>query len=117
MPKISNKEIRAKVELMKEFDNKNSSCYGRRLEKAGLYVVYSYGEHWPLFVYDWRVNQWYENTDKYSNTTSRHASHSRPHDLTKSAQANGFISMTCNEIKTLLNNKTMVFIYTKRKVA
>lgn len=114
MTKISNKEIRAKVEIMEEFDNKNSSCYGRRLEKAGLYVVYSYGEHWPLFVYDWRVNQWYENTDKYSatvkysNTTSRHASHSRPYDLTASARENGFIGMSVAEIKEFIQRRIIL---------
>jgi hypothetical protein len=117
MSKISNNEMRAKVEFMKEFDNKNSSCYARRFEDAGIYVVYSYGGHWPLWVYDWRANQWYENVDTYGNTTGRHKSATRPYDLTKSAQANGFISMTRNEIKTLINNKTMVFIETKRKAA
>lgn len=108
MSKISNNEIRAKVEFMKEFDNKNSSCYGKRLEKAGLYAVYSYGEHWPLFVYDWRVNQWYENVDKYSVTTTRHASHTRPYDLTESAQANGFIPMTCSEIKEFIQRRVVL---------
>ena len=108
MTKISNKEIRAKVEIMEEFDNKNSSCYGRRLEKAGLYVVYSYGEHWPLFVYDWRVNQWYENNSRYGNTTSRHASHSRPYDLTTSAKANGFIEMSVAEIKEFVQRRIVL---------
>ena len=117
MSKISNKEMRAKVEFMTEFDNKNRSCFARRFEDAGIYAVYSYGQHWPLWVYDWNASQWYENVDKYSVTTTRHASHTRPYDLTKSAQANGFISMSCNEIKALINSKTMVFIYTKRKVA
>ena len=114
MTKISNKEIRAKVEFMEEFDNKNSSCYGRRLEKAGLYVVYSYGEHWPLFVYDWRVNQWYENNSSakeilgYGTTTSRHASHSRPYDLTTSAKANGFIEMSVAEIKEFVQRRIVL---------
>lgn len=109
--------MRAKVELMAEFDNKNSSCYARRFQDAGIYVVYSYGGHWPLWVYDWRADQWYENADTYGNTTSRHKSATRPYDLTKSAQANGFISMTRFELKTLINSKTMTFIETKRKVA
>ena len=108
MSKISNNEMRAKVEIMSEFDNKNSSCYATRLEKAGIYVVYSYGEHWPLWVYDWRANQWYENVDTYGNTTGRHKSNTRPYDLTKSAQANGFIAMTCNEIKEFINRRIIL---------
>lgn len=117
MSKISNNEMRAEVEIMSEFDNKNSSCYARRFEEAGIYVVYSYGQHWPLWVYDWNASQWYENVDTYGNTTTRHASCTRPYDLTKSAQANGFIAMTCFELKTLINSKTMTFIETKRKAA
>jgi hypothetical protein len=115
MSKISNNEMRAKVEFMKEFDNKNSSCYARRIEDAGIYVVYSYGEHWPLWAYDWRANQWYENVDKWGeynrgngNTTSRHKSNTMPYDLTKSAQANGFIAMTCNEIKEFINRRIVL---------
>lgn len=36
------------------------------------YVVYSYGRHWPLFVYCSVQKAWYENSDKYSRTTSKH---------------------------------------------
>ena len=105
--------MRAKVEFMKEFDNKNRSCFARRFEDAGIYAVYSYGGHWPLWVYDWNASQWYENVDKYSKTTGRHKSDTMPYDLTKSAQANGFIPLTRNEINALINSK----IYTPRKAA
>jgi len=111
--KYANKDMRKAVEYMTEFQNNNRTVYSIRYENAGIYAVYSYGNHWPLWVYDWNSNQWYENVDKYSVTTSRHASHTKPYDLTKSAKANGFISMTCNEIKALIDNK----IYTKEKVA
>lgn len=33
------------------------------------YVVYSYGGHWPMFVWDER---WFEISERYSATTSRH---------------------------------------------
>jgi len=111
--KYANKDMRKAVEYMTEFENNNGTVYSIRYERAGLYVVYSYGDHWPLWVYDWNDSQWYENVDKYSVTTSRHASCTKPYDLTKSAQANGFISMTCNEINALINSK----IYTPRKAA
>ena len=36
-----------------------------------LYVVYSYGEHWPLAAWlPWE--QWYVNTERNSATTNRH---------------------------------------------
>lgn len=38
------------------------------------YVIYSYGHHWPLFVYHNRYKKWYGNDDKYSVTTSKHKS-------------------------------------------
>jgi hypothetical protein len=41
------------------------------------YVVYSYGEHWPLFVYE--DGKWYENADKYSRSTTKH--HGQLHPL------------------------------------
>ena len=39
---------------------------------GSLYVVYSYGDHWPLWVYDPALCQWYGNRDKQSPATSRH---------------------------------------------
>lgn len=43
-----------------------------------FYVVYSYGHHWPLWVYDRQQSRWYGNTDRYSVTTARHKSQSHP---------------------------------------
>ena len=46
-----------------------------------LYVVYSYGYHFPLYVAEWFEGQeptWYENTDKYSQSTTRQQSLLRP---------------------------------------
>ena len=39
---------------------------------ASLYIVYSYGYHFPLVIYDFTCERWYMNMDKDSNTTSRH---------------------------------------------
>jgi len=39
---------------------------------ASLYIVYSYGYHFPLVIYDFTCERWYMNMDTYSNTTSRH---------------------------------------------
>lgn len=46
--------------------------------KAGLYVVYSYGKHYPMFAYDLETDQWFINSDKYSVTTSKQSSMLRP---------------------------------------
>lgn len=37
-----------------------------------LYVVYHYGPHYPMWVYDFETDTWFENHDKFSSTTSRH---------------------------------------------
>ena len=50
--------------------------YGRHLFSAqyhGTYAVYSFGTHYPLFVFDETTGEWYRNKDKYSKTTTRHA--------------------------------------------
>ena len=43
-----------------------------------LYVVYSYGRHFPMFVWDGTVQAWFENTDKYSRSTSKQQGQLRP---------------------------------------
>lgn len=44
----------------------------------GIYVVFSYGTHWPLFVYDSKRNKWYSNSSKYGVTTSKHYGQAHP---------------------------------------
>lgn len=46
-----------------------------------LYVVYSYGYHFPMFVAETTedgTTAWYETTDSYSRTTGVHKSRARP---------------------------------------
>ena len=40
------------------------------------YIVYSYGRHFPIYLYLNGI--WYENTDKYSVSTSKHQTQARP---------------------------------------
>ena len=40
------------------------------------YVVYSYGKHFPMYIYEGGV--WYANCDKYSPTTSKHQTQAYP---------------------------------------
>tara|TARA_R100001460_G_scaffold15561_1_gene34250 strand:+ start:230 stop:574 length:345 start_codon:yes stop_codon:yes gene_type:complete len=58
------------------------------------YVVYSYGTHFPMFIY--LGNSWYENSDKYSTSTSRQQSQAHPNEDT--------IKKTTKEMKELLQN-------------
>lgn len=70
--RVSNKSCRSWVQRREPF--KANHLFAERAN--GFYVVYSYGHHWPLWAFDGQV--WYENVDKYSSSTSRHKSQSRP---------------------------------------
>lgn len=60
---------------------KGSTLWGEWLTFADdsdpLYVVYSYGKHWPLFA-NWK-GVWFANKDKHSRTTSKHYGQAHPH--------------------------------------
>jgi len=79
MLKLSNSNVRGAVQNLKEFKNTNGTLFGR-WETRFLYVVYSYGEHFPLFLCDCSHGEraWAVNTDKYSVTTSKHFSQAHP---------------------------------------
>lgn len=90
MQKISNYNCREVVRQMLEFNGSN--LYARlhmprpnnpvEPVHSYRYVVYSYGDHWPLFVAEWLAGSepvWYENEDRYSVTTSKHKSQAHPH--------------------------------------
>ena len=79
MLKVRNHEVRAAVLDRVGFKNTSGTLFGR-WETPFLYVVYSYGEHFPMFLYDHTpgIQAWAYNTDKYSVTTSRHFSHAHP---------------------------------------
>lgn len=72
--RISNKYARRYVEERKVF--RGSNIFSEF--KSCFYVVYSYGHHFPMYVYNINTRIWYENKDKYSCSTSRHQSQCRP---------------------------------------
>ena len=47
--------------------------------KNNCYVVYSYGYHFPMYVF--RSGKWYANKDKYSITTSSQQTQSKPDNI------------------------------------
>ena len=57
------------------FTNSNGQLYGEWVT-PDTYVAFSYGPHWPLFM--WRNGVWFENEDTYSMTTSHHRSYAHP---------------------------------------
>jgi len=66
---------------------RNEPFYGSNLSgwwvTPELYVVYSYHQEWPLFVFSAPEGLWLENEDRISVTTSKHRSQTRPHAETR----------------------------------
>ena len=52
------------------FKNRNETVFAKEVDD--LYVVCSYGEHFPIYVYDHQCEMWFGNDDKYSPTSSNH---------------------------------------------
>lgn len=72
--RISNAESRTYTENMLPFVANNLE--GKTLSN-GDYVVLSYG-YYPIWYYSKKESKWYGNKDKYSMTTAKHISQSRP---------------------------------------
>jgi hypothetical protein len=49
--------------------------------KPPTYTVYSYGLHYPMYVYDYEACQWYGNADKSTRTTERHKNLVKPYSV------------------------------------
>lgn len=88
MKTVPNNQAADYVRNKVTFNNRSRdpSLYGRWFvydedsNRAPMYVVYSYGPHWPLYIWDERTAQWLGNKDKVSVTTTRHAAQTRPPD-------------------------------------
>jgi hypothetical protein len=81
--RVSNSKARQYVEKLEEFQGSNT--FGKWIPQGGgrvndkqVYAVYSYGSHFPMYVYDKVENKWIGNKDKYSQSTTRHQSLLRP---------------------------------------
>jgi hypothetical protein len=74
---IANRDARVFVDSLEPFKANNIFA-----ENTGpLYVVYSYGHHWPMFVFNRNTRQWYTHDDRYSRTTSKHRGQAMPTGL------------------------------------
>ena len=80
--RVSNSKARDMVNMLEEFQGSNMFAQWYSWDEGAnrLYVVYSYGRHFPMYVYDDRENKWVGNKDKYSRSTTRHQSQARPSD-------------------------------------
>lgn len=94
--KLANRDVRKAVESLCVFTSSTGSLFSKIDEEGRRYVVYSYGAHWPLFVYDMNSGEWYENVDKYGVTTSRHLSSARPN-------SDCIIELSRGEMLSLIN--------------
>lgn len=90
--KIANRDARKFVQQQHPFQGNNlfSVAYD------DLYVVYSYGTHFPIYIHSTLTRRWYANKDRYSPSTSRHQSLTRP--FTNDTDA---VWLTTSEMRTL----------------
>ena len=78
--RTSNNKARDYVNNLEEFVGSNIFSHWHSWDEGmtKIYVVYSYGMHFPMYVYDDNENVWVGNEDKYSRSTTRHQSQCRP---------------------------------------
>ena len=93
MIRTSNQNARKYVEQRVEFNGNNTYARWEQGTHDKYYVVYSYGSHFPMYVYDVHLG-WFENSDKYSVTTSKQQSQLRP--------SSDAVSKTTQELKDLV---------------
>lgn len=80
---VTRQQARPYVQKKHPFRTSNGQLYAL-WPTPNIYVVYSYGEHWPLFVWDAAASRWLENEDRHSSTTTtRHRSYAHPHTATQ----------------------------------
>ena len=95
--KISNRDARQYVQDCKEFKANNLWAEWVHDEVTDIknvrYVVYSYDRHWPLFIYEARIDAWFENASKYGTTTSKHRTQSHPHTETRQLHIDDMIKV------------------------
>lgn len=103
---ISNLNARQYVQRREPFDGSNLYARAYPANDNCLtcrYVVFSYGEHYPLFIAEWLPGdgkvQWYVNRDNYSITTSKHRTQLHP------LEAN-VLPMTTDAMRTIVNYGT-----------
>ena len=75
--KVANGDCRPLVQEHKPFRGSNmfAMTFNRGFDNE-RYVVYSWGEHFPMFIYT--NGCWFENEDKFSRSTTKHQTQAHP---------------------------------------
>lgn len=84
MSAVTLNKARAEVNNRRLFFVRNpKTTHGSVYSEArdNLYIVYSYGYHFPMWVYDYAIGKWIGNESKYSVSTSKQQSKTRPDDV------------------------------------
>lgn len=82
MNRIANKNADDYVRRRVPFKGSNLYATEVVLPHSVVFAVFSYGEHFPLYVAetDGDLNtEWYENIERYSQSTTRHKAQCRVH--------------------------------------
>ena len=80
LPRVANSKCRQYVTDREPFRGSNLYGYFSLVDADHeVYTVYSYGDHYPMFIYT--EGMWFENEDKYSRSTSRHHSQAKPYGI------------------------------------
>ena len=77
MAKTTLRDMHAEVEGCRVFEG--NSVFST--SNNDLYTVYSYGYHFPMYVFDEAIGEWIGNEDRYSVTTSKHQGKCRPNNV------------------------------------
>jgi uncharacterized protein (UPF0333 family) len=72
---------------------KGSNTFGEW--NHNLYIVYSYGKHFPMYLFDGL--HWYGNSDKFSSSTSKQQTQLHPNKT--------IIWLTTDELKRIINER------------
>ena len=75
--RVTNNKIGGYVGRRQAFSNSKCSVYALWTDD-NTYVVYSYGEHFAMYLWCEASQKWYGNSDKYSRTTSAHQRYAHP---------------------------------------
>tara|TARA_R110002020_G_scaffold396011_1_gene606023 strand:- start:889 stop:1347 length:459 start_codon:yes stop_codon:yes gene_type:complete len=77
--RVANKNARQYVDELKIFEGSNTFAENKvSFDDENLYVVYSYGYHFPMYIYDRQAGIWIGSNDSYSVSTSKQQSQCRP---------------------------------------
>lgn len=108
MERVANKDMGGAVTRLALFKNNNETVFSAHF--GHLYAVYSYGPHFPMYVFDKDAQMWFGNSSKYSATTSRHQSQAWPNttaeihwlnneQMIKLVNLGGYVEMVADRVK------------------